>query len=126
MRVFSIVMLSLLLMSCGGQASDEQSAPVAEPTSEMNNEPTTAESTETAAITVASAVRPVACGCAIEGVGKCGNYVMIDGKHVEIANASELGLGAMQWCGTSGVMAQTAGQIVDGRLVATEVAVVAE
>lgn len=128
MRVLSMLLISFFLISCGGQASDEPSPPAAEPTADAPADATAQldSSEPMAPITVASAVRPVACGCAIEGIGHCGNYVEVDGQHYEIANSSALGLGGMEWCGRSGATAQTAGQIVDGRFVATEMAVKAE
>lgn len=124
MRVLSMLLISFFLISCGGQASDEPNPPAAEPTAEPIAELDSSE--PMAPITAASAVRPVACGCSIEGIGHCGNYVEVDGQHYEIANSSALGLGGMEWCGRSGATAQTAGQIVDGRFVATEMAVRAE
>lgn len=122
MRVLSILLLSLLLASCGAQSSSEQATPPAEPAVQSD---TDADTAAPAAVTVASAERPVMCGCSIESVGHCGNYVQIDGQNYAIANSQELGLGAMAWCGQSGVKATTAGTIVDGAFVATELAVVA-
>jgi hypothetical protein len=64
------------------------------------------------------AMRNVSCGCALEAVGHCGNYVEIDSKFLEIANSKELGLGEMEWCGKEGVQVETAGVIKDGKFVA--------
>ncbi|RKY21073.1 MAG: hypothetical protein DRQ55_05685 [Planctomycetota bacterium] len=60
------------------------------------------------------------CGCAIEEVGECGNYVQIDGSFVELTNSKKLGLGEMAWCGQDGVRVQTAGELSDGGYVAAE------
>ena len=60
------------------------------------------------------------CGCSIEGVGHCGNYVKIDDKWVEIVNAS---LGKMEWCGKkdAGAKVEAVGAMKDGKFVATSV-----
>lgn len=65
------------------------------------------------------ASRNVSCGCALEDVGHCGNYIQIESKYVEIANSEDLGLGAMEWCGKSGVQAKSAGEVKNGLFVAT-------
>ena len=63
---------------------------------------------------------PARCGCSIKEVGECGNYVQIDGAFVELANAKQLGLGEMAWCGQGGVRVKTAGELSDGRYTAAE------
>jgi hypothetical protein len=64
------------------------------------------------------ATRNVSCGCALEEVGHCGNYIEIESQYVEIANGDELGLGRMEWCKKSGVQAESAGEIKAGKFVA--------
>ncbi len=65
--------------------------------------------------TVPAAVREVRCGCKIDGVGKCGNYVSVDGKWLEITNSEERGLGVMEWCSSDKkVEADVAGEL-DGK-----------
>ena len=58
---------------------------------------------------LASAVYPVHCGCLLESVGHCGNYVEIDGEFLEIQG--DVGLGRMEWCGRTGVHATLAGKV---------------
>jgi len=63
---------------------------------------------------VPAAVREVRCGCKIDGVGKCGNYVSVDGKWLEITNREERGLGVMEWCSADAkVEAEVAGDLDD-------------
>jgi len=65
----------------------------------------------------ATTVRPVRCGCAIEDVGLCGNYVEIEGEFYELAG--DLGLGVMEFCGRDGLQAELAGTVEDGSFVAS-------
>ncbi|MBX3462329.1 MAG: hypothetical protein KF830_04105 [Planctomycetes bacterium] len=57
------------------------------------------------------------CGCAIEGVGKCGNYVLVDGKYVPLVNPT---LGKMEFCaqGKAGAKIEASGAMQDGQFVA--------
>jgi hypothetical protein len=64
------------------------------------------------------ATRNVSCGCALEEVDHCGNYIEIESQYIEIANGEELGLGEMEWCGKEGVQAESAGAIKSGKFVA--------
>jgi hypothetical protein len=60
------------------------------------------------------------CGCSIEGVGHCGNFVRIDGHYIPIVHAS---LGRMEWCGKkdSGAKIEASGEIKDGKFVAKQI-----
>jgi len=69
------------------------------------------------------AVRNVSCGCKVQGIGECGNYVEIGSQYVEIANSEELGLGEMEWCKLSHVTANVAGEVKDGIFVDSTLAV---
>jgi len=120
MRSLSWLLAGMLWIGCGG-ASEEKTAttPKSEPAPAQQAMPA-----GPAAVTaVAPGTRDVRCGCSIESVGKCGNYVRIDDQFLEIANATELGLGEMEWCGQEGVHADTAGEIRDGMYHATTLAV---
>ena len=69
----------------------------------------------------AEAVHDVKCGCAIAEVKKCGEFVSVDGKFVPLTNH---GLpGKMPFCGKKGLKAKVAGELKDGKLVATKVEV---
>lgn len=60
------------------------------------------------------------CGCSIEGVGHCGNFVKIDGRYVPILHAS---LGRMEWCAKkdAGAKIEASGEIKDGKFVAKQI-----
>lgn len=62
-------------------------------------------------------VHDVKCGCSIDGVGRCGNYILIDGKYVPMIHAS---LGKMEWCAQKdkGAKVETIGAMKDGKFVA--------
>lgn len=49
-------------------------------------------------VAVEAAMREVKCGCHIDAIGKCGNYVDVDGAWVMISNPKDHDLGAMEWC----------------------------
>jgi hypothetical protein len=82
-------------------------------TVESSTEP--AETTETTETT--ATLHRVECGCALESVGHCGNYVEVDGEFVEIAG--DLGLGKMEWCSKTGLSANVEGKMVGDKFVAT-------
>ena len=111
MKARSCLLLLLLLTAC--QSGNE--APKSE---------TVANRADPAVETIPDmpvelATRNVSCGCALEEVGHCGDYIEIEGRYVAISNWKESGLGAMEWCGQSGVQAESAGRIEEGVFVAT-------
>jgi len=58
------------------------------------------------------------CGCSIEGMAGCGNYIHIDGEFVVLEHPS---LGAMEFCKDKkdGAKILVTGSMVDGKYVAT-------
>ena len=58
------------------------------------------------------------CGCAIDSIGVCGNYVMVDGAPVELAG--DLGLGPMEFCGQDGRKAHVVGTVQAAKVAPTE------
>lgn len=84
-----------------------------------------AEVDATASELVADQVVPrqvysVECGCRIDGVKKCGNYVSLEGTYLEIAKQDAgAELGVMEWCGTPGAEAECEGEVADGAFIAT-------
>ena len=58
------------------------------------------------------------CGCSLEGVGVCGNYVEIDGEYVVLEHSS---LGVMEFCKDkeNGARIKIAGAMTDGKFVTT-------
>ena len=59
----------------------------------------------------------VKCGCSIDGVGHCGNFVMIEGNYIPILHPK---LGKMEWCRNkaAGAKIKANGEIKDGKFVA--------
>jgi hypothetical protein len=111
MKKFLCLIACLLFVACGGneQQSDSQSA--------------SSDHADATVVVADMAVEPgpyhVACGCSIEGVGHCGNYIQVGEDYVPIANSEEMGLGKMEWCGQSDVTVVASGEIKDGEFVAT-------
>lgn len=99
----------MFLMACGSDT--EQSKSDAAP--DQSDQQVTVED-----VVVELATRNVSCGCKLEEVGHCGNYIEIDSRYVEIANSEELGLSNMEWCKKSGVQAESAGEIKNSKFVA--------
>ena len=66
----------------------------------------------------AAAVHDAKCGCVIEDIGTCGNYVEIDGKYVVLEHPL---LGTMEFCADkeNGAKIKIAGAMTDGKYVAT-------
>lgn len=75
---------------------------------------------ETKTVSLAEGEHLVCCGCAIDGVGKCGNFVHVDGHYVPLAG--DLGLGKMAFCGKGEKVAKVEGAMADGKFVATSFA----
>jgi hypothetical protein len=118
MKRYSWLLAVLLIAGCGGSGDSGTAKKADEAAGEQ-----VSQAEPAAPVAVAVAERNVACGCSIEGVGHCGNYVEIDGEYVELANWEALGLGPMEWCGQKGVHAKTAGELKDGKFFATVLAV---
>ena len=69
------------------------------------------------AVVTVSGTHTVRCGCAIEEIRHCGNYVFVEGKPLELKGA--VGLGKMEFCGQGDLQAEVEGTVVDGAVVAT-------
>ena len=68
---------------------------------------------------VASAeIHDAMCGCSIEGIARCGNYIKIGGEFVVLEHPS---LGVMEFCRDkkNGARIKVTGSMVDGKYVAT-------
>lgn len=115
MRQLLCLLACLFLVACASDTEQSKSEDAATHTPEE-----AAVHTDDVAIqdmVVELATRNVSCGCKLEEVGHCGNYIEIDSKYVEIANGEALGLGKMEWCGKEGVQVESAGVLKDGKFV---------
>ena len=72
----AVLVLFLPVLSCGAQ----EEAPQPE-TSQLE-----------------SATRELRCGCKIDGIGTCGNYVADGEDWLEISNPNDHDLHVMEWC----------------------------
>jgi hypothetical protein len=75
---------------------------------------------------ITRSVHSVECGCRIDDINKCGNYVSLEGAYLPIAKeGAGAELGAMEWCSTPDSSAEVEGSVIDGRFVATYIKTVA-
>jgi hypothetical protein len=109
MKNLAILALALPLFACTAEV---------EATAEPTN---AAETAALANMTIEKSNHTVKCGCSIDTIGKCGNYVEIENQFVEIANAADMGLGDMEWCAHGPAMADVAGEVTDGKIVLTSI-----
>ncbi|MEL6714245.1 MAG: hypothetical protein AAFP86_10760 [Planctomycetota bacterium] len=84
-RSGAALVLTVLLAACGGGSSS-------------GTDGSGETGVEAAPVAIPEGTYEVRCGCRIEGIGHCGNYVRVDGDWLEIANGAELGLRRMEWC----------------------------
>ncbi|MAE28177.1 MAG: hypothetical protein QF724_04445 [Planctomycetota bacterium] len=107
------LLLVLPLFAC------TQVAPAPAEQAQSESPAPTSSSAPAADQAVAAGAHTVKCGCVIEEVGHCGNYISIDGSFLPIANGKELGLGRMEWCGQGAVSVQAAGSVKGGEFIAS-------
>ena len=95
------LLLSLFTFGCTAEAGTEEPTKKPEPAGSQS----------------ATVVHDVKCGCSIDGVGSCGNYILIDGRYVPLIHPS---LGEMEFCKhkDAGARIETEGSITDGKFVA--------
>jgi hypothetical protein len=101
--------LALPALACTAEVASEAPAP--------------ATSAEPVALTAST--HEVRCGCGIDSIKKCGNYVDVDGTWAQIANPADFGLGKMEWCGEKGhkVEATVAGTVTGNSIELTQLEV---
>jgi hypothetical protein len=109
MNTLLCLLACLLLLACGSETRESESDAATDQTDLQVTIPD---------MVVELATRNVSCGCVLEEIGHCGNYIEIESQYVAIANSEELDLGGMEWCGKSGVQAESAGEIKNGKFVA--------
>lgn len=107
-------LVSLLLATLATACGSDDPAPRSEPSDPPPAHATTPPVADTGPI---SGVHDVRCGCSIEGIGRCGNYIDIAGHPLPLQG--DLGLGKMEFCGQEGLRASVEGQVLDGAFVAT-------
>ena len=115
-----VILVSVLLFSGCKSNSDQEDQPA--PAAQAPASAPAAEHGKTAEDAGATPVYDVACGCSLPAVGRCSEYAKVDGEFIEIVG--DHGLGAMPFCGKSGVRAKIAGEVADGKLQATSVEVI--
>ncbi len=76
-------------------------------------------------VALAESTHEVRCGCGIDSIKKCGNYVDVDGTWAQIANPADFGLGKMEWCAEKGhkVEATVAGTVTGSSIELTKLEV---
>ncbi len=112
MKFFALIPLLLLPVACGGGDTKKVDTNKETKTEVVENErkagPLEGE-------------HMVECGCTIEGIKKCGNYVHVDGHAFEIQG--DLGLGKMEWCGSGQHAATVKGALVGDKFQAESLVV---
>lgn len=80
------------------------------------------ESAGATAPSAQAAVHGLRCGCAIESVGKCGNFIEVEGQYLPLK--APIDLGPMAFCEQDGLKARADGRVENGAFVATTFAYV--
>lgn len=122
-RLVLLVALPLFLTACPAEKAPPAPAPATDAPAPAVDAPAPAADAPAAVADAPAAAPdagtqvatyPVQCGCAIKAVGHCGEYAIVDGKHVEIVG--DLGLGSMPFCHKEGLEAKIGGEVKDGKL----------
>jgi len=106
----AISVLLALLTGCNGESGSGAPTAGAAPD-------TATRAAEPASAPVVEGAHSVRCGCSLEDVGTCGNYVEFEGAYVELAFPEDLDPGEMAFCGQDDLMAKVEGEMSDGRFV---------
>ena len=119
LMVLSAASLIVLAGCGGGDAYDTESTAAETPAAEVEAAQPAVVATEGEGDTLGGHVHNVKCGCSIEGVGECGNYVEVEGQYVELVLPADQELGKMPFCGKDELTARVAGEMQDDKFVAT-------
>jgi len=106
-------LLTLALLLPAFACSSEKEA--AEVTTPGAMDATLEDVTPATPVALESGVHEVKCGCHIDEIGKCGNYVDVDGEWAMIANPKDHGLSAMEWCGAKTKVEATVAGTLTGK-----------
>ena len=112
--LFLLASVSLMvLIGCQGEGGSYESDSHAAP------EPAAADANEAQpAMQAGQHSHSVRCGCSLEEVGECGNFIEVEGQFVELVLPEENDLKEMPFCGQADLVATVEGEMVDGRFVA--------
>lgn len=131
-KVFSVILLvSLFAVSCSGDGAVVPSAPAKDGPQPVASDAdqigaakgTLVKNEDSKAKPISSKrevrVRDAKCGCSIDGVGKCGNFIEFDGSYVPLLNAT---LGTMEFCKFKGAgcKIKVAGAMKNGQYIADQ------
>lgn len=116
-RVFLLPLACLPLWACNPSST-------AEPKTDSGAEEA-APSGETAAAASppdqpVSGTHAVTCGCSLEHVGHCSEWVEVEGTFVELQLPESADLGKMPFCGKHDLKATVEGELKDGKVIATK------
>jgi hypothetical protein len=124
MKKILVLVACVFLIACASEGDQSKSEQVAVTAEDPHAGHAHAQKPAAVAdMTVELATLNASCGCTLDEVGHCGNYVQIGTQYVALANSEDLGLGGMEWCGKEDVKVETAGEVKDGKFVATTLAV---
>lgn len=109
-----LVFAPLLLIACTAEVTEE--TPPSDGASKAAAPAVDSDAPPAAAADVA--VYDVKCGCSIDSVGHCGNFIMIEGNYIPMLHPD---LGKMEWCRqkAKGAKVEASGAVKDGKFVAT-------
>jgi hypothetical protein len=116
-----LAILALLALLTGCPAPSKSPAPKdSAPTKTAT--PTPAASLPALTGEIKDETHAVICGCLVKEIGHCGEYMVMDGRHVEI---TDHGKGSMPFCGKGRELkAKLSGTYVEGKLKASKLEVV--
>lgn len=109
MRSTLPVLATLLLVSCGHHGKGHEAVP---------HDPIGSDqATESRQPSAEAQVHALACGCALDDVGVCGEYIEVEGAYLALVAPHDLG--SMPFCHKDGLRARVDGEVRDGKFVAS-------
>ncbi|MEE9384602.1 MAG: hypothetical protein V3V08_14450 [Nannocystaceae bacterium] len=111
LHVLVVVTAWAAVSACGGPTNKESTKAAAAAPPALQQAPAQHQTRDEAGM------HDVVCGCSLEEVGHCGEYVEMDGKFVELELPDDE-LGPMPFCGKDGLSAKVEGEMHGGKFVA--------
>ena len=68
----------------------------------------------------------VTCGCTLEHVGHCSEYVEVEGQYLQLVLPETTDLGKMPFCGKDNLKVSLKGELIDGKVIASQVEIQAK